>query len=300
MVKFLKKLVFMLYVISLMAFTVWYGHFMYPLIFGFEGKEQAAESLKEIIKTESEEETMFSRLIAEQTKTSQTDLGYRVIDESYIEGRFHHIGFTLQHDNTNICIRCHGSVPHDGSKETRSFLNQHAFYLACETCHSRPETDAEAWTFNWYDKETGKITGNPRALVEIEEMFTTEHDTPQYPTYGNYGVKVAPTQDDFGVRKLLHGEKEMAFVERYITEQELLKSEQKSQMKKVMHRKVSKDILQCKECHNQQDRYLPFEELGYPPTRLVELVNVPVVNMILKYQEFHFPTLLYPHDEDKP
>ena len=160
--------------------------------------------------------------------------------------------------------------------------------------------DAEAWTFNWYDKETGKITGNPRALVEIEEMFTTEHDTPQYPTYGNYGVKVAPTQDDFGVRKLLHGEKEMAFVERYITEQELLKSEQRSQMKKVMHRKVSKDILQCKECHNQQDRYLPFEELGYPPTRLVELVNVPVVNMILKYQEFQCPTRRYPHDEEKP
>jgi hypothetical protein len=165
MVKLLKKLVFRLYVISLMVFTVWYGYFMYPLIFGFEGKEQAAESLKEIIKTESEEETMFSRLIAEQTKTSQTDLGYRMIDESYIEGRFHHIGFTLQHDQTNICIRCHGSVPHDGSKETRSFLNQHAFYLACETCHSRPEAGAEAWTFNWYDKVTGDIRGNPRALI---------------------------------------------------------------------------------------------------------------------------------------
>ena len=75
MVALLNKLVFRLYVISLMAFTVWYGHFMYPLIFGFEGKEEAAESIREIVKTESEEETMFSRLIAEQTKTSQTDLG---------------------------------------------------------------------------------------------------------------------------------------------------------------------------------------------------------------------------------
>ncbi|MDH5352934.1 MAG: hypothetical protein OEY09_00715 [Gammaproteobacteria bacterium] len=299
MVKLLKKLVFKLYVICLMLFTVWYGHFMYPLIFGFEGKEEAGESLKEIIRTGSEEETMFSRLIAEQTETSQTDLGYRVIDESYIEGRFHHIGFTLQHDNTNVCIRCHGSVPHDGSKETRSFLNQHAFYLACETCHSRPRAGAETWTFNWYDKVTGKITGNPRALVEIEEMFTHEHETEQYPTYGNYGVKIAPTQNDSGIRKLLHGEKEMALAERYIAEQELLEPDQKTAMKEVLHRKVSKDHPQCRECHNQEDRYLPFEKLGYPPTRLRELVNVPVVNMIQKYQKFHFPTLLESDEIEK-
>ena len=41
MVKLLKKLVFKAYVIGLMVFTIWYGYFMYPLIFGFEGKEEA-------------------------------------------------------------------------------------------------------------------------------------------------------------------------------------------------------------------------------------------------------------------
>lgn len=299
MVKFLKKFIFKLYVLSLMAFTVWYGYFMYPLIFGFEGKEKAGESLKEMVQGATEEETMFVRLIAEQTKRARIDLGYKVIDQPYIEGRFHHIGFTIQQDDASICVRCHGNVPHDESKEVRSFLNMHAFYLSCETCHSRPEDGAEAWTFRWYDKDTGKIVGNPLALTEIEEMYHTEQEIRQYPVYGNYGAKVAPSLNNLGEVKLLHGDKEMSFVERYVIEQERLKPEQKSQMKRVIHRKVSKEAVQCKDCHNQEDQYIPFAELGYPPTRMRELTNLAVVNMILKYKEFYIPSLLKPGGVEK-
>ncbi len=284
-----------------MVFTVWYGYFMYPLIFGFEGKEQAAASLRELGDAGGEEEAMFLRLIAEQTKTSKTDLGYTVIDQPYIEGRFHHIGFTIQQDKASTCVRCHGNVPHDGSKEVRSFLNMHAFYLACETCHSTPEGDGEAWKFQWYDKDDGQITENPRALLEIENRYRTAHEQykPSYPIYGNYGAKVAPTVNDSGTTKLLHGQKEMAFVGKYITEQERLKPEQKSQMKSVIHRKVSKEPVQCGQCHRQENQYLPFAELGYPPARLKELTNVAVVNMIGKYEKFYIPTLLNPGGAEK-
>ena len=113
MVKQIKKIIFKVYVISLMVFTVWYGYFMYPLIFGFEGKEEAAASLKEIGSAGTKEEEVFVRLITEQTQHKETDLGYRVIDQPYIEGRFHHIGFNIQKDNASICVHCHGNVPHD-------------------------------------------------------------------------------------------------------------------------------------------------------------------------------------------
>ncbi len=294
MVKLLKKIIFKLYVLCLMAFTVWYGYFMYPLIFGFEGKEKAAESLLEMGAAGTEEEKMFVRLIAEQTKTKKTDLGYRVIDQPYIEGRFHHIGFTIQQDNASICVRCHGNVPHDESKEVRSFLNMHAFYLACETCHSRPDEGVKEWAFRWYDKDTGTITNNPQALKDIEKLYHTEQEISQYPIYGNYGAKVAPTLNDFGETRLLHGVKEMIFVDRFVTEQARLQPEQKSQMKKVIHRKVTKDPVPCKDCHQEVGPYLPFAELGYPPSRVRELTNVAVVNMIQRYKEFYIPSLLKP------
>jgi len=134
MVKLLKKLIFKAYVILLMIFTVWYGYFMAPLVFGFEGKEEAGESLRELKHTATEEERLFADLISSKGKMKKTDLGYRVIEQPYIEGRFHHIGFEVQADNASMCVRCHGNVPHDKSKEVRSFLNMHAFYTACETC----------------------------------------------------------------------------------------------------------------------------------------------------------------------
>lgn len=296
MVAFLKKLVFKVYVIGLMCFAVWYGYFMFPLIFGFEGKEQAGESLKElgVAGGGTEEEEMFARLLKEQSKRKTTDLGYRVIEQPYIEGRFHHIGFQLQPDKASTCVRCHGVVPHDKSKEIRSFLNMHTFYLACETCHSLPEKGQPAYNFSWYDKDTGDLVGNPPALVKIEESFTMLQEKKQFPVYGDYGAKIAPGIKEGDEINLLHGQKEMAFVERYISLQERLDQEQKSQMKQVIHRKVSKEPLICKGCHNEKEQYIPFAELGYPPTRAQELTNTAVVGMVLKYNDFYIPNLLSP------
>ncbi len=179
MVRLLKKIIFKSYVIALMVFTAWYGYFMYPLIFGFEGKEEAAASLKDIGAAGTEEEEMFVKLIAEQTHRKTTNLGYRVIEQPYIEGRFHHIGFSIQKDEASICVSCHGNVPHDKTREIRSFLNMHTFYLACETCHSLPEESSDAWNFSWYSKDTGEIVKNPQVLVHIEDVVTTEKITKQ-------------------------------------------------------------------------------------------------------------------------
>lgn len=300
MVTFFKKLLFRAYVIGLMCFTVWYGYFMYPLIFGFEGKEQAAVSLQDLGYGETEEDEMFARLIAEQAQKKKTDLGYRTIEQPYIAGRFHHIGFSVQKDEASNCVRCHGNVPHDKSKEIRSFLNMHTFYLACETCHSQPEKGKAAWTFRWYDKTTGKQVENPRALLDIEKSYTTRDEKWRYPIYGNYGAKIAPGKSSNGEIKLLHGKKEMAFVNRYLTEQKKLGPEQKSQMKRVIHRKISKQAVLCKTCHRSGSRkYIPFEDLGYPPSRVAELTDLAVVGMIQKYKKFYLPNLLNPGGVNK-
>ena len=299
MVKLLKKLLFKAYVIALMIFTIWYGHFMYPLIFGFEGKEEAATAFDKSDTEITDEEKMFDQLITEQTQRKTTDLGYRVIDQPYIKGRFHHIGFNIQKDKASICVNCHGNVPHDKSREVRSFLNMHTFYLACETCHSTPDKPNDKWSFSWYDKDNGNIINNPLAIINIERMQSNEMTKPEYPVYGKYGAKIAPSIKTNNGIKLLHGEKEMQFANRYKKEQDKLTAEKKSQMKKIIHRKVSNKPVQCKQCHQQKSPYIPFAELGYPPTRERELTNVGVVGMIRKYKTFYIPKFLRPGGKDK-
>ena len=301
MVKVVKKIIFKAYVVALMAFTVWYGYFMYPLIFGFEGKEAAAVSLKEIGRAGTKEEQMFVNLIAEQPKErKRIDLGYRVIDQPYIKGRFHHIGFTIEPDAPSTCIRCHGNAPHAESKKARAFLNMHTFYLACETCHSQPEAGAAPWTFHWYDKKTGKAVTNPREIRQIEDSYRRERKRGhEFPAYGDYGAKISPEANAGGVPTLLHDAKDMAFANRYLQEREHIGPEEKKQRLGVAHQKISKEAVRCQSCHREDNPYIPFASLGYPPTRLRELANNPVVSMVQKYEQFYIPNFLSPTDKQR-
>jgi len=291
----IKKTVYVVYVLFLMAFAVWYGTFMYPLIFGFAGKEEAALSLQRLAGEPTDEQKILEQLVHKGRQTVANDLGYRVITQPYIEGRFHHIGFRIQQDKAGICIRCHGSVPHDQSREVRSFLNMHVFYMACETCHVLSENPNEPWDFRWYDKNTGEPTANPTKLVEIENSYLRPEDFERkYLTYGDYGAKIAPGRAENGEFDFLIGTDMLAVVEKYLRERSTLAPEQESQVKRVIHRRVAQKAVECHECHDAETQYIPLAELGYPPRRVDELTTTAAVGMIGKYEEFWIPSMLSP------
>ena len=296
MSKFIK-LVRNTYVILLMAFTVWYGIFLYPLIFGFEHKEAAAKSLmkSEEAGTGSLEERLFLKLMVKPDQTSVIDLGYRVIDQPYIEGRFHNIGFSIEADNASICVRCHGTVPHDESKEVRSFLNMHSFYLGCETCHIHPQENEPPFEFRWYSKVTGEPVENPLKLVKIENLYTKLADyEKKYVVYGDYGAKISPGEFTEGKFEFLKRGNMLDYVEEYLKNEKQYGTVQKSKAKKIIHKSINEKARECDGCHNNENQYIPFAELGYPPRRVEELTETAVVGMINKYKEFWIPNILTP------
>ncbi len=287
----IKLVVGKLYILALMVFTVWYGFFIYPVIFSHaehktEG-EQTTVFGTTIVKPEAMtmEEQALKRFLKEQKAEATTDLGYTVVKEQYVKGHFHHIGMTVESDETNVCVRCHGAVPHDKSKVIRGFLNMHAFFLACETCHIQPKLSQDALAFRWYEKKNGTITVNPPELV-----------SPEKEKYGNYGAKIAPgTLSADNAFRFINGEKERSFVQGYIKNKEQLSSVEQSKMKKVIHRMVNEKPLLCEGCHTTTENpYLPFAELGYPPRRIRDLTNTEVVGMVNKYKEFYIPKFLVP------
>jgi hypothetical protein len=285
----LKKLAGKLYLIALIVFAVWYGDFIYPIIFSHaeHQEEPAPQPVFGTARTEGAtfEEKALQRVLKEQKATATTDLGYKVVKEQYVKGHFHHIGMTVEADESNLCVRCHGAVPHDKSKTIRAFLNMHAFYLACETCHIKQKPDSEAWVFRWYDKANGRVIANPPGLI-----------APGKEKYGNYGAKIAPgiAGPDGGFR-FLNDERERVFVADYLKNKDGLSSTDQSKIKKVIHRMVEPKPTLCEACHtSQQTPYLPFAELGYPPRRIQELTNTEVVGMVQKYREFYIPNFLSP------
>lgn len=291
-----KGIIRVVYIVLLMGFTVWYGYFLYPVIFGHAEKPESNEVDESDVDAffgtgVTEEEKEFLKSLKQQQSVETTDLGYMVIEEQYVKGHFHHVGMKVETDNYSVCIKCHGAVPHDRAKTIRAFLNMHAFYLACETCHVRPVNDEPAWIFRWYDKSTGKIIANPAAVNTVDET-----------RYGNYSAKVAPGKiDSDGIYKFLNGPNELAFVEKYQREEKRLNDTQKSKMKKIIHRKVNEKPLLCDGCHTaEKTPYLPFTSLGYPNRRLSELTSNEVVGMIKKYQTFYIPNILHGGGVERP
>jgi hypothetical protein len=303
MLSLIKTVIYKVYILALMCFTVWYGFFLYPIIFAHGGHDEegtAVPTLDQEIAAMMEgdarvEEAQFQAALEEQKKTATTNLGYMVVEEQYVQGHFHHVGMTVEPDDTNLCIRCHGGVPHDKAKAIRAFLNMHAFYVACETCHMLPKEGNDQWVFRWYDKSSGDTIGNPPGLTTIDKSM-----------YGNYGAKVSPGRiREDGNFSFLNDAKERAFVEKYLKEKDRLGATQQSKMKKVIHRNVSDEPLLCDGCHtSDKDKlYLPFADLGYPKRRLEDLIGTEVVGMVEKYQEFYMPKVLMPgegwHEEAK-
>ncbi len=293
MLNLIKIVIGKLYILVLMAFTIWYGFFLYPVIFGHSADHDIEVLVSEeqhggsfLDEAQSEEESMFDAALREQGSTATTNLGYMVIEEQYVQGHFHHVGMKVESDDTNLCLRCHGAVPHDKAKSIRAFLNMHAFYVACETCHIHPKEGASEWVFRWYDKETGNIIANPPGLTSLDKAM-----------YGNYGAKIAPgfLKSDGGFR-FLNGTKERAFVTKYLKEKDILSSTQQSKLKKIIHRNINEKPLLCDSCHtsDKDKAYLPFVQLGYPKRRMYDLTSTEVVGMIEKYQDFYMPKFLLP------
>jgi hypothetical protein len=296
MLNLIKTVISKLYILVLMAFTIWYGFFLYPVIFSHSadhdvevlviGEEEHGGSFLD--ETGTEEENMFDAALREQGSTATTNLGYMIVEEQYVQGHFHHVGMKVESDDTNLCLRCHGAVPHDKAKSIRAFLNMHAFYVACETCHIYPKEGASEWVFRWYDKETGDIIANPPGLTSLDKSM-----------YGNYGAKIAPgfLKSDASFR-FLNGTKERAFVAKYLKEKDILSSTQQSKLKKIIHRNINEKPLLCDSCHTSDNdkAYLPFVQLGYPKRRMHDLTSTEVVGMIEKYQDFYMPKFLLPGD----
>ncbi len=282
-----RKVIFVLYTIALMAFTVWYANFIYPIIFAHSDSKHV-EATDNQMDGKTEEERMFEKFLKEQGKTTTTDLGYMVLEEQYVKGHFHHVGMTIEPDTSNVCIKCHGAVPHDKAKEIRAFLNMHAFFMACEVCHIPPKNGQPAWDFRWYEKNDGKVISNPPGLV------TTEIEK-----YGNYGAKIAPGIEKNGVFRFINTEKERDFVDEYLKKKDLLGEMEQSKMKKVIHRKVAEEPILCEKCHtdNNEKPYLPFAKLGYPPRRINALTSAEVVGMVKKYRKFYIPKFLLQEEQ---
>jgi len=239
-------------------------------IWHVEGKhsEKASDNV-------SEEERLLKQMI-EGVKNESEIAKYKDFRRALELYTFHNSEAKVEKDRHNECILCHGDVPHSKKKEIRAFLNMHAFFLACETCHIQsPEKK-----FVWYNK----INGKEDEKIDIQSYL------------GNTEYKLTVLKKVDG-KYIPYATKDMKnYISEYIKKVGSMTPTAKSAGLKLIHKPLSERPVLCDACHTPKlnEAYLPYVEIGYPESRISRIIGNEVVGMIDKYKEFYLPEFLKP------
>ncbi len=278
----IKCLLTKLYIIAFMGLVIFFSVLIWNLTFAHLLHEYHGRTAGETAGGHGEDkkalDQTFEQVILKSEKRVKNYLGYKVLDQQYIEGHFHHIGLDIAPDRYSYCSSCHGDMPHNGVKDIRAFLNMHAFFVGCQTCHVKPAEDQVTGIYKWYDRATGEIVDSP---------VNDAHP-------GTYGAKIIPFVKENGAIVRIDSKQKMDFANEYRKKERELSEGQKSRAKKMIHQGISKKPVVCEECHRKENPQLPLASLGYPKARIDSITSTEVVGMIKNYTEFHMPKMLHP------
>lgn len=147
-----------------------------------------------------------------------------------------------------FCQICHLPLPHQKSVRTRAFLNMHSRFIACATCHYRPE--GKQLDYLWLDYRSGRA-------VAGEGRLRTGTDTPASQPIDGW-VKIAPFEGDEPVVPLPQDPWAKEIARRW-REGGL---EQRAKLQARLHLPLEEKGPQCGDCHQEEQPLLVLERLG--------------------------------------
>jgi hypothetical protein len=198
--------------------------------------------------------------------------------------RFHHTVAwpRLPENQRPACVVCHANLPHNKSMKTRSMLNMHSTYLACETCHLE-KTEAQTVVYRWYSP----VEKNPQG-----PFFGTAYDpkTGQLEMVRDHFSKITPFYEKAGQLSVVLHEQDLPMARDYVKIRDRYTPEQRKDETLRFHVDVRSKGLDCQTCHSTTG-ILNFKALGFSPKRIVDIEQLNIKGMITKYNEFYLPDL---------
>lgn len=221
----------------------------------------------------------LEKVLLEDTGQKKFFRGFRVLKEQEVTDHYHNIALQVSPDNRSHCIQCHGDFPHGKTEQTRTYLNMHDFFLACQTCHVRPNEGETPYSYKWYRRDTGEI------LEHVPDLEAASLDA--------LNIKLVPGIMTPQGWQRLDSDKEIAFASDFLKRMQtgtLSLNEKKETVKKI-HGPISKKSITCQQCHNEKSSLIPYQDIGFSSARAGYISNSEFVSLIEKFSQFKYPTL---------
>jgi hypothetical protein len=167
-------------------------------------------------------------------------------------------------ENHSNCLNCHSPFPHEKDIKHRTFNNQHFRFLSCETCHI---SNSDLKWFNF---------GIDNSVTKIEKYGINENSII---TKENFISKITPVVSQF------------KYYNSYNDKDKIISkdSPEYHNFRENSEENLSK-AKTCMDCH-QPNSDFPWSKLGFSPEKIENMENNVIVNMVTKYETFHFPKI---------
>lgn len=187
----------------------------------------------------------------------------------------------------SFCMTCHLAPPHTKSIRSRTFMNMHTQYIACETCHFRPEN--VQLSYQWQDtRDTSIVSPEPKLFrQQIEKVKITRMlPTKKVPTEDAYVInplyKITPFYQQQAV--VLRNDNAFAEQSKKLWQQEGA-LEQKAERRALIHAPLTEKGPKCDVCHTDKQSLLDLAALGATQYQLEKIQNNIVTQFFSRYKD---------------
>ena len=200
---------------------------------------------------------------------------------------FHKRGKPDDSLGNSFCTTCHLTPPHTKSLRTRTFMNMHTQYIACETCHFRPE--GKKLSYQWQDTRDASVVnampGLFRQAVQTEKKTRSlTRNTPvtkDVPGINPF-YKITPYYQQQAVN--LRNDNVFAKESKKIWQQEGI-VRQKVERRALIHAPLSEKGPKCGACHSDEDPLLDLAVLGATEYQAEKIQHNIVTQFFSRYKD---------------
>ncbi len=188
---------------------------------------------------------------------------------------FHKTDTMVATEKKALCNLCHLPLPHQKNIRSRTFLNMHSRYIACETCHMRPKNYQIAYHWEDFGDATKKQTPGKKMSVSSESKvkINSIQKTP--------GMRISP---------FYQGQLAIIFSEHnYARKLEKIWStagdKEKIKLKARLHHFLEKKGPECIRCHRKKKPFLNLKSLSATDRQIRAIENNVIAKLFARFKK---------------
>jgi RNase P subunit RPR2 len=180
----------------------------------------------------------------------------------------------IKNTESIYCNGCHLPLPHSKSLRTRTFMNMHSDYIACESCHFKPENIV--LDYRWYDYQK-----NSEADKQEGRLHSGRLKKNQSPLIAKTGqIKIAP----FFENKPVLINRDHPFSKTLQQRWKKADLNEKSQIHAQIHQPLTTKGTECVDCHTSEQDLLGLISLADSPKQAKAIQKNTIANFFKNYK----------------